>query len=138
MPLILAFRDRQGHPLPTESQLHESLAILLPDEHARFYIASASGNDCAGYLQQRYRYSLWTQALQADIEDLFVLPAARRQGVGRTLMEFAIENARSAGCRQISVDTRERNIEAMALYEKLGFSAESPSEGRRILLRHRL
>jgi ribosomal protein S18 acetylase RimI-like enzyme len=68
------------------------------------------------------------------------MPAARRQGVGASLVEFAIEHARSLGCRQISVDTNERNVEAMGLYEKLGFSARSPrwSDGRRILLRQRL
>ena len=111
---------------------------VLPDKHTQFFLASSSSDDCAGYLQQRYRYSLWTQALQADIDDLYVTPAARRIGVGNALISFAFEQAKSRGCLQISVDTRERNIEAMALYEKVGFSAESLSEGRRILLRRRL
>ena len=126
--------------MPADEQLRESLALLLPDRHTQFFIASAPDNSCVGYVQQRYRFSLWTLALQADIEDLFVMPAARRQGVGGSLIEFAIEQAKSLGCRQISVDTNERNAEALGLYEKLGFSAESPrwSGGRRFLLRQRL
>jgi ribosomal protein S18 acetylase RimI-like enzyme len=139
--LILAFRDHGGHDLPTERQLRDSLAILLPDKHTQFFLANSSGDDCAGYLQQRYRwYSLWTQAPQANIEDLYVNPAARRLGVGSALISFAFEQAKSRGCLQISVDTNERNAKALGLYEKLGFSAESPrwSGGRQVLLRRRL
>jgi ribosomal protein S18 acetylase RimI-like enzyme len=51
------------------------------------------------------------------------MPGARRHGVGAALIGFAIERAKSLGCRQISIDTNERNAEALALYEKLGFSA---------------
>jgi len=138
--LILAFRDHQGHNLPTEDQLRDSLRRLLVDEHTQFFIADDSKGACTGYVQQRYRWSLWTQALQADIEDLFVTPAMHRRGVGRQLVTFAIAQANSRGCKQISVDTNERNAEALSLYGKLGCSAESPrwNGGRRVLLRQRL
>jgi GNAT superfamily N-acetyltransferase len=112
----------------------------MPNQHTQFFIAAHPEDGCAGYLQQRYRYSLWTQALQADIEDLFVVPTVRRQGIGAALIDFAIDQAKSNGCKQISVDTNERNAEALSLYAKLGFSGESPrwGGGRRVLLRQRL
>lgn len=67
------------------------------------------------------------------------MPGTRRHGVGAALIGFAIERAKSLGCRQISVDTNERNAEALALHEKLWFSAVATRWGaRRILLRQRL
>src|SRR5207244_7296499 len=109
--------------LPTENQLRSFLVRrLLPDKHTRFFIAADSGADCIGYVQQRYRFSLWTQGPQADIEDLFVMPAARRQGVGASLIQFAIDQPRSFGCPQISVDTNEEKSQAMALYANYGSS----------------
>jgi ribosomal protein S18 acetylase RimI-like enzyme len=119
--------------------LRDGLPILLADENTQFLIAGESEERCLGYLQQRYRYSIWTQALHADIEDLFVMTDARRRGVGTALINCAMDQAKLRGCRQISVDTNERNFAAMELYRKLGFSAESArwEGGRRVLLRKR-
>ena len=134
--LILGFRDHGGQPLPTDDQLRDILPRLLAEQNTQFFLAADPDGDCLGYAQQRYRYSIWTQALQADIEDMFVVPSGRRRGVAGALLQFAIECARTRGCQQISVDTNERNEEALGLYEKYGFSAVSPRwNGRRVLLR---
>jgi GNAT superfamily N-acetyltransferase len=77
-----------------------------------------------GYVQLRYRHSMWTSAPEAELEDVFVVGEARRRGVGRRLVEFAIAHALDRGCRSIGLNTNEHNIGALALYQQCDFVAE--------------
>jgi GNAT superfamily N-acetyltransferase len=69
----------------------------------------------------RFRPSLWKDALDAYLEELYVVPPRRGQGLGRVLMEAAIELARSRGAGDMHLGTSEADVAARALYESLGF-----------------
>lgn len=58
---------------------------------------------------------------QANVRMLGVRPDAQRQGVGRALMLAAVEEARRAGKRVVTLETTERMRAAQALYESMGF-----------------
>lgn len=44
-----------------------------------------------------------------------------RQGIGAALMDALIAAARDAGCDRLTLEVRENNIPARAMYEKFGF-----------------
>lgn len=75
-------------------------------------------------MQGRYRDSAWTSALEAELEDVFVVRQARQQGVGLRLMELAMARGIARGCRSMGLKTNERNAGALAWYRKCGFGAE--------------
>ena len=58
---------------------------------------------------------------EAQILNLSVVPDARRQGLGRALLERFIDDARRAGAEQIFLEVRISNRPAIALYEFAGF-----------------
>lgn len=58
-----------------------------------------------------------------------VIPAFRGQGVGRPLMETAIDKGFKNGLKRIELDVRENNVNAIALYKKLGFDIEGLKKG---------
>src|SRR5262249_44433363 len=101
-----------------------SITCLLKDAGTEFFLACRPGGASLGYVQSRYRYSAWTSALTAELEDVFVISEVRRQGVGRQLVDFAIARAIARGCRTVGLNTNERNAPALALYRDLGFVAE--------------
>jgi ribosomal protein S18 acetylase RimI-like enzyme len=53
--------------------------------------------------------------------DLYVIPEARRQGVGRALMERAREFGLASGASHLELSTAKDNHQAQALYESLGY-----------------
>jgi ribosomal protein S18 acetylase RimI-like enzyme len=53
--------------------------------------------------------------------DLYVIPGARRQGIGRDLMERAKEFAKASGAVRLELSTAKDNRPAQALYESLGY-----------------
>lgn len=53
-----------------------------------------------------------------------ILAAYRGQGIGKKLMQAAIQQAEQKGLTRIELTVREQNKPAIALYKKLGFEKE--------------
>lgn len=60
-------------------------------------------------------------ALEGDIQTIAVATEARRGGLGRTLMQSLIDEARTRGAEQVFLEVRADNPGAERLYETLGF-----------------
>ncbi len=58
---------------------------------------------------------------EMHVMNVAVAPKARRRGLGRGLLRFAIRRAAGAGARRAFLELRAGNWEAFALYESLGF-----------------
>jgi ribosomal-protein-alanine N-acetyltransferase len=60
---------------------------------------------------------------EAQILNLSVVPDARRQGLGRALLERFVDDAMRAGAEQVFLEVRVSNRAAIALYESAAFKA---------------
>lgn len=124
VPLFVAFRDHLGLTTPAEPTFHRALDSLLEDPAALLLLADDDdARTLEGFLVLRFRYSLWVDAPEGQVDDLFVRAEARRRGIGRALLSASIDSARSRGAKLLSVATNERNASALSLYEAFGFSA---------------
>jgi ribosomal protein S18 acetylase RimI-like enzyme len=83
-------------------------------------VLAGAGPD--GLAVLRFRPSIWSPGLECYLAELYVIPDRRGQGLGRALMEAAIEVARSEGADYMDLGTSEEDVAARALYESLGFS----------------
>jgi ribosomal protein S18 acetylase RimI-like enzyme len=81
-----------------------------------------TGEPPVGLALLRLRPSPWTDGEEAYLQELYVVPARRGEGLGRALVEATIETARAAGARSLDLNTGEADVGARALYEKLGFT----------------
>jgi len=57
----------------------------------------------------------------AEIKRMYVVPEARRQGLGRRLLEALEDRARELGYARIRLDTGERQPHAQAMYQRAGY-----------------
>ena len=80
------------------------------------------GDGPAGLAVLRFREAIWDEALECYLAELYVVPGRRGEGLGRALMEAAIETARAEGATYMDLGTGEDDLAARALYESLGFS----------------
>ncbi|MBV9676283.1 MAG: GNAT family N-acetyltransferase [Acidobacteriaceae bacterium] len=67
-----------------------------------------------------FLYSTWTSPKGLYIEDLYVVPQHRRQGIGRALTSELAKLAIDAGCRYIKWVVLRTNTEALRFYESMG------------------
>jgi ribosomal protein S18 acetylase RimI-like enzyme len=90
------------------------------------------GEDDVGLVQLRFRPSIWSDSLEAYLQELYVAPAHRGRGIGRALLEMAIDLARDRGASSIDLGTSVDDVAAIGLYESAGFTnregrADGPS-----------
>jgi GNAT superfamily N-acetyltransferase len=132
--LMIAFRDHMGLTWPSDNAFLAGVERLLEDPHTEFLLgAPAEGAPAAGVVQLRFRWGLWRAGGDMLLEDLFVEEHARGSGLGRALVEGALDRARERGCRRAELDVNEANAAAVALYGSFGFSATENGYGARDL-----
>jgi ribosomal protein S18 acetylase RimI-like enzyme len=116
--LLAEFRDWIGRAEPGPAEILASVRRLIEDPDTEYLLA---GDPPEAVCQLRYRHSVWTASDECELEDLYVREAARGSGLGRLLVEAALERARARGCGRILLDTGEANEPALALYRSFGF-----------------
>ena len=117
--LLHDFNREYDEPTPGPAALAERVRALLADGEITVLLAGA-GPD--GLAVLRFRPAIWSQALECYLAELYVAPGRRGRGLGRALMEAAIELARDAGADHMDLGTSDDDVAARALYESLGFS----------------
>lgn len=83
----------------------------------RYHISGVlAGGEVLGYL------AWFTAADEAEIVNLLVVPAARRQGLGRCILTHVLQSCHVKGIRYLYLEVRETNAPAIALYASCGFA----------------
>jgi ribosomal protein S18 acetylase RimI-like enzyme len=67
---------------------------------------------------------------KAYLDHLVVAPDWRQRGIGRALMEYAIEQARAAGASRIDLTANTEKQAGRALYRSLGFKERDTASFR--------
>ena len=129
--LLHAFNVEFGESTPDADVIAERAAPLIENGEITVMFA---GDGPHGFAQLRFRPSLYTGALDAHLEELYVVPERRGHGLGRALLDAAMEYARQRGAARIDLGTSEDDTAALALYESTGFTnLEGGPEGPRML-----
>ena len=88
-----------------------------------YYIAAVEDGVIIGYGGMRVMFET------ADITNVACAPEYRRRGVGRAIMEEMICRAKELGVEILTLEVRESNSPAQALYRKLGFEVVGRRKG---------
>ena len=98
---------------------------LQRDESVIFIARDDGTREAFGFTQLYPMFSSVSARRIWVLNDLFVIPAARKRGVARALMDCARDFAMEAGALRLILETAEDNHAAQALYESLGYVRES-------------
>lgn len=115
--LLHDFNSEYDEPTPPPDVLARRLRRLMGDDTAVLVV----GDGPDGLALMRFRPSLWTDGLECNLAELYVVPALRGQGGGRALLEAAIALASERGADHMELNTDEGDHAAHALYESVGF-----------------
>jgi ribosomal protein S18 acetylase RimI-like enzyme len=124
--LLDAFNREYDEPTPGPERLAARVRELLAGGDTAVLVGGA-GPD--GLAVLRFRAALWTTALECYLAELYVVPALRGRGLGRALLEAAMDVARGRGADRMDLGTSDDDIAARALYERLGFTNREGGPG---------
>ena len=114
LPAVLEIERRSfSHPWSLDAFVdetrnsHSRLLLLWHEESERPVLV--------GYLCR------WIVAGELQILNVATHPDWRRRGIGRLLVEAALDEARDESITRVTLEVRRYNTPAIALYERLGF-----------------
>jgi len=117
--LLHDFNSEYDDVTPGPAALAERVRELLAAGDTKILVGGP-GPD--GLAVLRFRPSIWSQALECHLAELYVVSERRGQGLGRALMQAAMQLARDEGADHMDLGTSEDDTVARRLYESLGFS----------------
>ena|SRR5687767_6890896 len=97
-----------------------SFAQLLRDEARGAVWIARRGTEAAGHVVLTLKHSMEFGGLAGVIDDLFVRPEFRRQGVGSALLSALFDACRKFRVAAVHVEVGPGNVAALALYRALG------------------
>jgi ribosomal protein S18 acetylase RimI-like enzyme len=117
--LLHDFNTEYSEPTPEVEELTKTARSLLEEGEIAALLA---GEGPDGIALLRFRPGIWSAGLEAHLQELYVIPPLRGHGIGRALLEEAIELSRQRGADGIDLNTGETDNAARALYESMGFT----------------
>jgi ribosomal protein S18 acetylase RimI-like enzyme len=117
--LLHDFNSEYSEPTPGVERLTEIVRAMFEAGEVTVLLA---GEGPDGLAVLRFRTAIWTGAPEAHLQELYVVPELRGQGIGRALLEAAMTAAREAGATGIDLNTGETDTAARALYTSAGFT----------------
>ena len=76
----------------------------------------------------RFRPSLWAEGTDSYLEELYVLPDRRDEGIGGAIMATAMDLARERDAVEMHINVDEPDVDTRRFYERLGFRNHDPDD----------
>ncbi len=118
LTLWQGFLDFYQTPLPPATTAATWARLLDPASPLTLRLA-VEGDVVLGFAIHRAHPSTWVPGDDGYLEDLFVAPTARGQGIARALIADLTAIARAKGWHRLTWHTDADNLMARALYDQL-------------------
>lgn len=118
LPLIRELHAHEGFEAP---ELRRSVARLIGDANIGRLLVCREGNKPLGYAIVSFGYSLEFGGRDAFVDEIYVRPESRSQGVGAHLLSACEHAALSGGARVLHLEVDRGNPRAQELYVRSGY-----------------
>lgn len=125
-------KDREKASESVDEGYWRAFSTIDEDERQLLIVAETEGI-VVGTMQLTFiQYLTFLGGERAQIEAVRVAHAYRGLGIGRRMLEWAIDLARSRGCHLVQLTTNRRREGARDFYESMGF--EATHHGMKLML----
>lgn len=125
--LMTDFYAESNYPLDADWATKSFADLMRNDERGVVWLGFSESKP-AGYVVLTVRHSMEFGGPCGFIDDFFVLPAFRRQGVGKSLLNALFGECRARSMPAVQVEVGSHNAAALAIYRAYGMT-----EGRQLL-----
>lgn len=114
------FNVEYEDPTPGTGVLEARVRKFMADR-TKWYLVAGDGSRSLGFAQFDFHPSIWSEGPILFLDELYVKPAHRGNGLGKLMMETLRSAAEERGAAGMEVVTGEDDTAARGLYESFGF-----------------
>lgn len=129
--LLFDFNAEFETPTPSAAEFAERFAHLLVREDVLVLLAGA--DQPTGFAFLTLRPTPYYDGPLAQLEELYVLPELRDQGIGTALLTRAVADVRERGASEMHINVDEVDTDTRRFYERHGFANIQPGADYRML-----
>lgn len=122
MPFVRAYHEFEGIG-STEPERARSIAPLLSDASLGRIWLIFERRQAVGYIAVCFGYSIEFGGRDGFLDEFFIVPAARSQGLGREALEAVKGEVALLGVRAMHLEVARTNLAAKQFYSKAGFES---------------
>jgi GNAT superfamily N-acetyltransferase len=126
--LLHDFNAEFNSPSPGARVLADRLRALLGDDET---FAIVAGTPAVALALVTLRPNVWYVGKVAVLDEMYVVPHLRGQGIGSAIIENLIANSRARGVDLIEINVDEGDVDAQRFYERHGFVSTEPGSTER-------
>jgi GNAT superfamily N-acetyltransferase len=126
--LLDDFNIEFGEPSPGAEALAARLRVLLAGDRT---FALVSGAPPIAVALVTLRPNVWYAGQVALLDELYVVPEHRGQGIGSALIGLLLSTTRAISVDLIEINVDEGDVDAQRFYERHGFTAAAPGSTER-------
>lgn len=108
----------------TKEQTDLTWSRFLDEDFGLHALVAELDGVLVGFAHFSFTHSTWASSQDLYLEDLYVSPSVRGQGLGKTLIFRLTEIAREVGSRKVWWETQAHNDVARRLYDSVGELSE--------------
>lgn len=105
----------------TDQALQRATQGLIEDRALGRILTARLDGELVGVAVISFLWTLEHGGAAAWLDEVYVEPARRRDGIGRKLVEAAMQVARDSGCIALDLEVDAGHEAAERLYERMGF-----------------
>jgi ribosomal protein S18 acetylase RimI-like enzyme len=117
--LMAEFYGESSYPLDRAWAAHAFEDLLKDPSRGMVWLLEMDGAP-VGHVVLSLRFAMEFGGSLAYIDDLFVKPEFRRQGLARLGLDVLLEECRRRDCRAVHVEVAPDNVAANGLYRSVG------------------
>ena len=126
--LLHDFNSEFESPSPGAEVLAARLGLLLAGAET---VAILAGKPAVAVALVTLRPNVWYAGQVALLDELYVVPHLRGQGIGSAIVDQLVSMSRARGVDLIEINVDEGDIDARRFYERHGFSSTEPGSTER-------
>ena len=126
--LLHDFNTEFGEPTPGPAVLQRRLVSLLATNAT---LAWLGGEPAVGVAVVTLRTNVWFDGPVALLDELYVAPEFRGQGIGSAMIAAILAKAREEGWELVDINVDECDEGARRFYERHGFANTEPGSDER-------
>ena len=118
--LVAAYRHEEQEPFDRRRVAETLTRLIESDSLGRAWLIKLD-EETIGYLLLCFGYSLEFLGRDAFIDELFIIPERRGQGLGKIILRQALQEATALDVKMLHLEVEHGNTPAERLYRSAGF-----------------